>query len=409
MSDSIKRISAAMAVLLLAAPPAYAIDDPAMISKIDQSLGVSDPDTPSEIKQRMGVGDPVAGKEKSAFCQGCHGEDGNSVSGVFPKLAGQWSDYLQKQIREFQNGARVNETMTDMATSISEFQDLYDIAAYFASQKQMVGTPVEDEAEKKLYLEGEKLYTEGNPETGQFRCVKCHGIHGSGQPLNNNLFPVLGGQHKEYLIKQLTEFKHEVRENDRSGMMLRITTHLTAHQIEALATYLSRFPAVEEAAAAPVASPPPLAPTPAAVSAVVATAPAAPVPETWKTLLEEKPVQVQGTNFKFDSRKLKAKNVRELDEVAAFLKQYPDIKVKVVGYTDSTGQDRHNRKLSAARAETVRNYLIKKGIAPQMIIAVGEGSANPVGDNKTSAGRAQNRRVEIHLLVREEKKVPIKN
>ena len=87
-----------------------------------------------------------------------------------------------------------------------------------------------------------KLFTDGNKRTGAFRCVKCHGEHGSGEPLNNNLFPVLGGQHKEYLIKQLTDFKHEVRENDRSGMMLRITTHLTAHDIEALATYLSRVP-----------------------------------------------------------------------------------------------------------------------------------------------------------------------
>jgi cytochrome c553 len=237
MLHSNKNIAAVLAVVLLAATFAYAGD------------------SPSEINQRIGIGDPVAGKDKSTLCQGCHGEDGNSAAATFPKLSGQWSDYIQKQIREFQNGARFNETMTDMAMSVDNFKDLFDIAAYFASQKQMGGTPIEDEAEKKLYLEGQKLYIKGNDRTGAFRCIKCHGEHGMGPPLNNNLFPVIGGQHKDYLIKQLTDFKTEERENDRSGMMLRITTHLTDHDIEALATYLSREPA---------------APIPAPVSAVIA-------------------------------------------------------------------------------------------------------------------------------------------
>ena len=142
MSHSKKIIAATLAVVLLAATSAYAAENPDTPSNIDKRLGISNPDTPSEINQRIGVGDPVAGKDKSAFCQGCHGEDGNSATGAFPKLAGQWSDYIQKQFREFQNGARVNETMTDMAASVSEFQDVFDIAAYFASQKQMVGSPI---------------------------------------------------------------------------------------------------------------------------------------------------------------------------------------------------------------------------------------------------------------------------
>ena len=212
-------------------------------------------DSPQEIRQRIGTGDPVAGKSKSAFCQGCHGDGGDSIVATFPKLNGQWSDYIQKQVREFQNGARFNETMSEMATSVDEFQDLFDISAYFASQNQMAGTPLANEAEQKFYLEGQKLFLEGNERTGAFRCVKCHGERGKGEPLNNNLFPVIGGQHKEYLIKQLTEFKMEARENDRSGMMLRITTRLTNHDIEALATYLSReLPAPATATTSPVAT-----------------------------------------------------------------------------------------------------------------------------------------------------------
>jgi outer membrane protein OmpA-like peptidoglycan-associated protein len=342
----------------------------------------------------MGTGDPEAGKDKSAFCQGCHGEDGNSTSGTFPKLAGQWSDYIQKQFREFQNGARVNETMTDMAASVPEFDDIFDIAAYFASQKQMVATPIpaEDETAKKLYLEGEKLYTQGNTESGSFRCVKCHGEHGSGEPLNNNLFPVLGGQHKDYLIKQLTEFKHEVRENDRSGMMLRITTHLTDHDIEALATYLSSE-LLPEPAPTPPPPPPPVAET---------------VPDTWQTLLENKAVTIQGANFDGGSAKLKISAYQQLDEVVEFAKKHPETKLELAGYSDITGSKANNLKLSLARAESVKKYLVKKGVPAKRISTKGEGPANPVADNNTKEGRQQNRRVEIHSVIQEEKKVRVK-
>jgi outer membrane protein OmpA-like peptidoglycan-associated protein len=378
MLRSNNNIVGVLAIVLLAAPHAYAIDDT---------------DTPNEINQRIGTGDPVIGKDKSALCQGCHGEDGNSVSGDFPKLSGQWADYIQKQVREFQNGARYNEVMTDMAMSVNDFHDLFDIAAYFASQKQMGSTPIEDEAEQKLYQEGDKLFNYGNQRTGAFRCVKCHGEHGRGQPLNNHLFPVIGGQHKAYLIKQLTDFKHEVRENDRSGMMLRITTHLTDHDIEALATYLSRVP------------PPPPPPAPAPV-AVAEPAPA-PIPVTWKTLLEEKPVTIEGINFIVGSAKLKSKTIKTLEEVVGFAHQHPDAKLELIGYTDTSGSVKLNQRLSLARAETVKKYLVKKGVPATRVATKGEGPANPIADNKTKDGRAKNRRVEIHSVIKEEKKVRV--
>lgn len=189
-------------------------------------------DTQSEINQRMGTGDPVAGKEKSALCQGCHGEDGNSAVPDFPKLAGQWADYTQKQVRNFQSLSRSNETMNEVAMNVTTFEDLYDIAAYFASQKMMTGEPVKNEA-------GKKLYYEGDAGKGILRCVKCHGENGKGEPLNNNLFPVIGGQHKDYLVKQLKEFKSGFRENDHSGMMPLITNRMSETEIEAVAEYLS--------------------------------------------------------------------------------------------------------------------------------------------------------------------------
>src|SRR5450756_2499905 len=79
MSCTRINITTGLAIALLSATAAYAGDNP------------------DEIRQRIGAGDPVAGKLKSAFCQGCHGEDGNSATSDFPKLAGQYAVYIQKQ------------------------------------------------------------------------------------------------------------------------------------------------------------------------------------------------------------------------------------------------------------------------------------------------------------------------
>jgi cytochrome c553 len=372
-----KNLAAIFAVALLRASAAYAGD------------------SPSEINQRIGSGDPVAGRDKSALCQGCHGEDGNSPSATFPKLSGQWSDYIQKQVREFQNGARYNETMTDIAVSINDFKDLFDIAAYFASQKQMEGTPIANPEEQNLYLEGENLFTQGNERTGAFRCVKCHGEYGKGQPLNNNLFPVIGGQHKEYLIKQLTEFKTETRENDRSGMMLRITTRLTDHDIEALATYLSRQPT------APIVS------APISITASAPIALSDPISDSFQTLMEDKPVLIEGASFDSGSTTLKKTANKQLNGVVEFAVKQPDAKLEVIGYADNFGPEKINLKLSVKRAESVKKYLVKNGIAANRVVAQGQGAKSPRGNNKTKEGRALNRRVEIHSVIKEQRKVPI--
>ena len=86
----------------------------------------------------------------------------------------------------------------------------------------------------------------------------------------------------------------------------------------------------------------------------------------------------------------------QLDQVAAALKDQGDVKPIVVeGYTDSVGSDTTNQKLSKDRAETVRAYLVSKGVPSEKITSVGRGEANPVASNDTPEGRANNRRVEI--------------
>jgi OmpA-OmpF porin, OOP family len=136
------------------------------------------------------------------------------------------------------------------------------------------------------------------------------------------------------------------------------------------------------------------APVPAQVPSQV------PVPETWKILLQEKPVLIamKGTSIVSGSGDPNAKIGKELDVVVDYAGKYPGAMLELVGYTDSSGSEKKNLKLSLARAESIKKYLVKKGVAANRITTRGEGSANPVGDNDTEDGRAKNRRVEIRSV-----------
>ena len=183
--------------------------------------------TPEEIKRRVGTGDPIAGKIKSILCQECHGEDGNSSAANIPKLAGQYSDYIQRQINNYKTGTRHDPVMTRIVTTLNNPQDLSDIGAYFASQAQMAGIPVENEAGKKIFREK--------------GCLNCHGEIGKGKPSYNAIFPIIGGQHKGYLIKQMKNFKSGARDTDISGMMGLLTSQMSYTDIVAVSDYISGF------------------------------------------------------------------------------------------------------------------------------------------------------------------------
>jgi len=86
------------------------------------------------------AGDIDAGKAKSAPCAACHGPDGNSPSGAFPIIAGQYADYLARSLLEYKNGERTNPIMAGFAANLTE-QDREDLAAFYASQKGPLYTP----------------------------------------------------------------------------------------------------------------------------------------------------------------------------------------------------------------------------------------------------------------------------
>jgi outer membrane protein OmpA-like peptidoglycan-associated protein len=99
--------------------------------------------------------------------------------------------------------------------------------------------------------------------------------------------------------------------------------------------------------------------------------------------------------FENNSDKLKVASLSELDELAKILLRYDGASLTIEGNTDNVGKDDFNMTLSQKRTESVKQYLIGKGISESRLIAVGNGETKPIADNKTKLGRAKNRRVEL--------------
>lgn len=108
-------------------------------------------------------------------------------------------------------------------------------------------------------------------------------------------------------------------------------------------------------------------------------------------------VAAQNIQFAPGSAKLLAKSFKPLNDVVDILNQYPDLKLDVEGHTDNTGVAEKNQALSQSRADAVKAYIAGKGIGVDKLVATGYGQDKPIGDNKTPAGKAKNRRVELKL------------
>ncbi|HEV7714157.1 MAG TPA: OmpA family protein [Steroidobacteraceae bacterium] len=109
-------------------------------------------------------------------------------------------------------------------------------------------------------------------------------------------------------------------------------------------------------------------------------------------------ITLDGVTFDYDSARLTSNSLGTLDTVAEGLKKHPRLRVELQGHTDSKGPDQYNLNLSQKRAESVREYLVKDGVASTQMVAKGYGEAKPIADNKTEDGRAQNRRVVMYVL-----------
>jgi len=109
---------------------------------------------------------------------------------------------------------------------------------------------------------------------------------------------------------------------------------------------------------------------------------------------------IKGIQFATGSAKIKKGSYKLLDEAVAVLGTYPTLRLEVSGHTDNQGKDEDNMKLSQDRADAVRQYMIDKGVDAARLVAIGYGPTRPIADNKSRAGRAENRRIEFRMLGR---------
>jgi OOP family OmpA-OmpF porin len=158
-------------------------------------------------------------------------------------------------------------------------------------------------------------------------------------------------------------------------------------------------PGCDGAIAAKVEMPAPMpAPVPKAAPAPM-EAPVAPAPVVVAPVVAaSKVTYAADAFFDFDKAVLKPEGKAKLDDLVGKVKSISLEVIIAVGHTDSVGTDTYNQKLSVARSEAVKAYLVSKGIEKNRVYTEGKGEKQPVADNKTSQGRAKNRRVEIEVV-----------
>jgi len=172
----------------------------------------------------------------SQTCAACHAADGNSQISANPKLAGQFYEYLHKQLVNFKpqggkKAERDNAVMAGMAAPLSD-ADMKDVAAYYSSQKLKPAAA----KDKDLAALGQKIYRGGNTATGVAACAGCHGPAGAGMPAQ---FPRIAGQFPEYVEAQLKAFRAGARANDPNGMMRGVVTRMSDREIQAVDEYVA--------------------------------------------------------------------------------------------------------------------------------------------------------------------------
>ncbi|MDB6145609.1 MAG: Cytochrome c4 [Pseudomonas sp.] len=164
-------------------------------------------------------------------CMLCHGNNGNTVTQLYPRLAGQPPAYLEQQLTAFANGQRANPIMSPLAMSLSA-ADITGLATYFAAQAAAPNSAFSVDSVRQQ--KGELLVKSGN-------CAACHGAGLTGQAA----FPRLAGQGYDYLVKQLTDFKHGSRQS--IGDAMAFTATLSDEDIKNIAHYLASYGAVTHA------------------------------------------------------------------------------------------------------------------------------------------------------------------
>jgi cytochrome c553 len=168
------------------------------------------------------------------LCAACHAADGNGIAPANPKIAGQFPEYLEKQLHDFKaqggkKAARESAVMSGMVANLSP-ADMKGLAAHYSQQKLKPAAA----ADKELASLGQKIWRGGNAASGVPACSGCHGPAGAGLP---GQYPRLAGQYAEYVATQLKAFKEGARANDANGAMRGVAARLTEREIRAVSEY----------------------------------------------------------------------------------------------------------------------------------------------------------------------------
>ena len=165
----------------------------------------------------------------SGRCFLCHGLEGESASPVFPRLAGQHSEYIAKQLADFKAGKRKSDTMKPQSEELTP-GEMKALGAYFQAKKAG-SRPVKD---PELLGVGRFVFNRGNQFTGLPSCSSCHGAKGLGTPQ----LPRLAGQHPRYIEDQLKQFNKRERTND-NAVMHTVASKLSELETHAVAEYIA--------------------------------------------------------------------------------------------------------------------------------------------------------------------------
>lgn len=170
-----------------------------------------------------------ARKIANGVCFMCHGDNGESTSEIFPRLAGQHAEYIVKQLQAFKSGARKSTAMAEMVKPLKD-DEMLALGRYYESM------PVGKQESKDPMLAGmgRYIYHQGNRFSGVPACASCHGAVGAGAA---NL-PRLSGQIAGYLYTQLKQFNQRQRTND-NVVMHTVAEKMTELEMAAVAEYLS--------------------------------------------------------------------------------------------------------------------------------------------------------------------------
>ena len=180
---------------------------------------------PKAAKPDLAKGEAIV----AGVCAACHGADGNSMIPANPKLAQQHPEYILKQLQEFKSGKRANPVMMGFASQLSP-EDMRNVAYFVASKTASPGFA----KEKETVGIGEKIYRGGIADRQIAACAGCHSPNGSGMPAQ---YPRLSGQHADYTVSQLTQFRDGIRKN--SVQMTQVAAKLNDREIKAVADYIA--------------------------------------------------------------------------------------------------------------------------------------------------------------------------